>query len=223
MVTAGDFRKGVTFEKDGQPCLIVDFQHVKPGKGAAFVRTKYKNLKTGAIREEAFNPSDKFPKALIETKQMQYLYDDGELYYFMDEETYDQIPLNYEQVEDAIKFLKENEVATIRFYQGQPFQVEAPNFAELTVTETYLSAQKAKELGLIDEIMFEDTNKGTLYNLSNVNLNGFYNTATSIPKELIENLIKNVKGSQPINKADFLMQQKAKAEIELMKLKGSVR
>ena len=136
MVTAGDFRKGVTFEKDGQPCLIVDFQHVKPGKGAAFVRTKYKNLKTGAIREEAFNPSDKFPKALIETKQMQYLYDDGELYYFMDEETYDQIPLNYEQVEDAIKFLKENEVATIRFYQGQPFQVEAPNFAELTVTET---------------------------------------------------------------------------------------
>ena len=116
MVTAGDFRKGVTFEKDGQPCLVVDFQHVKPGKGAAFVRTKYKNLRTGAIREEAFNPSDKFPKAIIET--------------------FDQIPLNYEQVEDAIKFLKENEVATIRFYQGQPFQVEAPNFAELEVTET---------------------------------------------------------------------------------------
>ena len=116
MVTASDFRKGVTFEKDGQPCLVVDFQHVKPGKGAAFVRTKYKNLITGAIREEAFNPSDKFPKANIETKQMQYLYNDGELYYFMDEETYDQIPLNYEQVEDAIKFLKENEVATIRFY-----------------------------------------------------------------------------------------------------------
>ena len=131
MVNASDFRKGVTFEKDGQPCLIVDFQHVKPGKGAAFVRTKYKNLKTGAIREEAFNPSDKFPKAHIDTRQMQYLYNDGELYYFMDEETYDQIPLNYEQVEDAIKFLKENEVATIRFYQGQAFQVEAPNFAEL--------------------------------------------------------------------------------------------
>ncbi len=114
MVTASDFRKGVTFEKDGQPCLVVDFQHVKPGKGAAFVRTKYKNLITGAIREEAFNPSDKFPKANIETKQMQYLYNDGELYYFMDEETFDQIPLNYEQVEDAIKFLKENEVATTR-------------------------------------------------------------------------------------------------------------
>jgi elongation factor P len=136
MVTAGDFRKGVTFEKDGQPCLIVDFQHVKPGKGAAFVRTKYRNLKTGAIREEAFNPSDKFPKAHIDTRQMQYLYNDGELYYFMDEETYDQVPLNYEQVEDAIKFLKENEVATIRFYQGQAFQVEAPNFAELEVVET---------------------------------------------------------------------------------------
>ena len=92
---------------------------------------------------------------------------------------------------------------------------------ELMNNETYLSAQKAKELGLIDEIMFEDTNKGTLYNLSNVNLKGFYNTATSIPKELIENLMKNVKNNQPINKADFLMQQKAKAEIELMKLKGS--
>ncbi|HSQ33552.1 MAG TPA: elongation factor P [Peptostreptococcaceae bacterium] len=136
MVSASDFRKGVTFEKDNYPCLIVDFQHVKPGKGAAFVRTKYRNLKTGAIREEAFNPSDKFPKANIETKQMQFLYNDGDLYYFMDNETYDQVPLNYEQVEDAIKFLKENESATIRFYQGQAFQVEAPNFVELEVTDT---------------------------------------------------------------------------------------
>ena len=136
MVSASDFRKGVTFEKEGQPCLIVDFQHVKPGKGAAFVRTKYKYLKTWAIREEAVNTSDKFPKAHIDTRQMQYLYNDGELYYFMDEETYDQVPLNYEQVEDSIKFLKENEVATKRFYQGQAFQVEAPNFAELEVVET---------------------------------------------------------------------------------------
>ena len=136
MVSASDFRKGVTFEKDGYPCLIVDFQHVKPGKGAAFVRTKYRNLKTGAIREEAFNPSDRFPKANIETKQMQFLYNDGDLYYFMDNETYDQVPLNYEQVEDAIKFLKENESATIRFYQGQAFQVEAPNFVELEIIET---------------------------------------------------------------------------------------
>ncbi|MFI3209816.1 MAG: elongation factor P [Peptostreptococcaceae bacterium] len=136
MVSAGDFRKGVTFEKDGQPCLIVDFQHVKPGKGAAFVRTKYRNLKNGTIREEAFHPNDKFPKAHIETKKMQYLYNDDNLYYFMDEETYDQVPLNYEQVEDAIKYLKENEVAKIRFYQGQAFQVEAENFAELEVVET---------------------------------------------------------------------------------------
>ena len=135
-ITASDFRNGVTIEYEGKICQVIEFQHVKPGKGAAFVRTKYKNLKTGAIREEAFNPSDKFPKAHIDTRQMQYLYNDGELYYFMDEETYDQIPLNYEQVEDAIKFLKENEVATIRFYQGQAFQVEAPNFAELEVVET---------------------------------------------------------------------------------------
>ena len=135
MVTAGDFRKGVTFEKDGQPCLIVDFQHVKPGKGAAFVRTKYKNLKTGAIREEAFNPSDKFPKAIIETKQMQYLYNDGELYYFMDQETFEQLPLNYEKVEEAIKFLKENMFAIIKFYKGEAFSVEAPNFVELLITQ----------------------------------------------------------------------------------------
>ena len=136
MISAGHFKNGLTIELEGNVYQIVDFQHVKPGKGAAFVRTKYKILKTGAIREEAFNPSDKFPKAHIDTRQMQYLYNDGELYYFMDEETYDQIPLNYEQVEDAIKFLKENEVATIRFYQGQAFQVEAPNFAELEVVET---------------------------------------------------------------------------------------
>lgn len=136
MVTAGDFRKGVTFEIDGQPYLIVDFQHVKPGKGAAFVRTKYRNLKTGVIREEAFNPNDKFPKASIETKEMQYLYNDGELYYFMDNETFEQVPLNYEQVEDAVKWVKENEEVTIRFYQGSAFQVEAPNFVELEVVET---------------------------------------------------------------------------------------
>ena len=135
MVNASDFRKGVTFEKDGQPCLIVDFQHVKPGKGAAFVRTKYKNLKTGAIREEAFNPSDKFPKAHIDTRQMQYLYNDGELYYFMDQETFEQIPLNYEKVEEAIKFLKENMFAIIKFYKGEAFSVEAPNFVELLITQ----------------------------------------------------------------------------------------
>ncbi|NCB41698.1 MAG: elongation factor P [Clostridia bacterium] len=136
MVFASEFRKGVTFDIDGEPHVVIDFQHVKPGKGAAFVRTKYKNILTGATREEAFNPNDKFPKAHIETKQMQYLYDDGELYYFMDQETFDQIPLPYEQVEDAIKYLKENDMATIKFYKSIAFLVEAPNFVNLKVTET---------------------------------------------------------------------------------------
>ena len=125
-----------TFELDGNVFKVVEFQHVKPGKGAAFVRTKYKNLKTGAIREEAFNPSDKFPKAHIETKKMQYLYSDGELYYFMDVETYEQLPLNHDQVEDAIPFVKEGTNVTMRFFKGSPFSVEAPNFVTLEVTDT---------------------------------------------------------------------------------------
>ncbi len=136
MITAGDFRKGVTFEMNGEPHVVLDFQHVKPGKGAAFVRTKYKNILTGATREEAFNPNDKFPKAHIETKQMQYLYNDGELYYFMDEETYDQIPLTYDLVEDAVKYIRENDTATVKFYKDSAFTVEAPNFVDLEVTET---------------------------------------------------------------------------------------
>ena len=136
MLTAGDFRKGITFKINGEPYVVLDFQHVKPGKGAAFVRTKYKNIITGATREEAFNPSDKFENAMIETKQMQYLYNDGELYYFMDTETYEQIPLGQDQVEDAIKYLRENDMATIKFFKGSAFLVEAPNFVNLTVTET---------------------------------------------------------------------------------------
>ena len=136
MISAGEFRKGVTFEMNGEPHVVVDFQHVKPGKGAAFVRTKYKNILTGATREEAFNPNDKFPKAHIETKQMQYLYNDGELYYFLDQETYDQIPLTYDLVEDAIKYIRENDTATVKFYKDNAFTVEAPNFVDLEVTET---------------------------------------------------------------------------------------
>ena len=136
MIYASDFRKGMTFEINGDPHVVVDFQHVKPGKGAAFVRTKYKNILTGATREEAFNPDDKFPKAHIETRKMQYLYNDGELYYFMDPETYDQIPLAYDQVEEAMKYLRENDEATIKFYKGSAFLVEAPNFVELVVVET---------------------------------------------------------------------------------------
>ena len=113
-------------------CLIFS----TPGKGAAFVRTKYKNILTGATREEAFNPSDKFPKAHIETKVMQYLYNDGELYYFMDNETYEQVPISQDQVEEAMKYLRENDEATIKFYKDSPFLVEAPNFVDLGGTET---------------------------------------------------------------------------------------
>ena len=136
MIYASDFRKGVTFEMNGEPHIVLDFQHVKPGKGAAFVRTKYRNILSGATREEAFNPNDKFPKAHIETKTMQYLYNDGELYYFMDEETYDQVPLTYELVEDAVKYIRENDNATVKFYKGSAFTVEAPNFVDLVVVET---------------------------------------------------------------------------------------
>lgn len=136
MISAGDFRKGITFEINGEPYVILDFQHVKPGKGAAFVRTKYKNILTGATREEAFNPSDKFPKAHIETKVMQYLYSDGDLYYFMDTETYDQIPISKDQMEDAIMYLRENDEATIKFYKDVAFLVEPPNSVVLKVIET---------------------------------------------------------------------------------------
>ncbi|QUH26651.1 elongation factor P [Serpentinicella alkaliphila] len=136
MISAGDFRKGMTFVLNNEPYVVIDFQHVKPGKGAAFVRTKYKNLKTGSTREEAFNPNDKFPRAHIETKEMQYLYNDGDLYYFMDNETFEQFPLTFEEVEGAIKFLKENDSAVIKFYQGKAFQVDPPTFVELKIIET---------------------------------------------------------------------------------------
>jgi translation elongation factor P len=136
MIAAGDFRKGVTIELDGQVYTIVDFQHVKPGKGAAFVRTKIKNIVTGNVLERTFNPTEKVPRAHIETKEMQYLYNDGNLYYFMDTETYEQIPLNREQVEDAMKYIKENMIVTIKFYKGVPFTVEPPNFVELKVIDT---------------------------------------------------------------------------------------
>lgn len=136
MIYASDFRKGNTFEINGEPHIILDFQHVKPGKGAAFVRTKYKNILTGATKEEAFNPNDKFPKAHIETKQMQYLYNDGELFYFMDQGTFEQVPLMADQVEDAMLYIRENDTATIKFYKGNAFSVEPPNFVDLKVIET---------------------------------------------------------------------------------------
>ncbi len=136
MIYASDFRKGRTFQINGEPHVVLDFMHVKPGKGAAFVRTKYKNIITGATREEAFNPDDKFEEAIIETKKMQYLYNDGDLYYFMDNETYEQVPVAFDMVEDAIKYMRENDEATLKFYKGEPFIVEAPNFVDLIVTET---------------------------------------------------------------------------------------
>ena len=136
MVSAGEFRKGMTIESDGQVWMIVDFQHVKPGKGAAFVRTKIKNVMTGNVLERTFNPTEKFPRAMVEKKEMQYLYSDGELYYFMDTETYDQLPLNLDKVEEALPYIKENMNVTIKFFKGEAFSVDPPNFVELQITET---------------------------------------------------------------------------------------
>ena len=135
-ITAGDFRNGVTFEKDGSVCTVVEFQHVKPGKGAAFVRTKYKNVMTGAIREESFNPTAKFEQAYVERKDMEYSYNDGDLYYFMDMETYDMLPISKDMLGDAFKFVKENMSCKVMSYKGSVFGVEPPNFVELEVTET---------------------------------------------------------------------------------------
>lgn len=136
MITAGDIKKGITVEWENGVWTIVDFQHVKPGKGAAFVRTKLKNVMTGAVVETSFNPTAKFPQAIIETKEMQYVYSDGDLYYFMDIESYEQIPLSQDKVEDAIPFVKEGTNVTVRFFKGAPFSVAAPNFVELEVTDT---------------------------------------------------------------------------------------
>lgn len=136
MVTAGDFRNGVTFEMDGNVLQIVEFQHVKPGKGAAFVRTKVKNVITGAVLEKTFNPTDKYPTAYIERKEMQYLYNDEDLYYFMDTETYDQLPVSKNNIPDNFKFVKENMLVKILSYKGNVFGMEPPFFVELEVTET---------------------------------------------------------------------------------------
>ena len=134
--SAGDFRNGTTFEMEGNVFRVVEFQHVKPGKGSAFVRTKLKNVITGATLEKTFNPSDKYPGAEIEKKAMQYLYADGDLYYFMDNETYDQMPLNKDTLGDCLKYLKENMEVTILSYKGKVFAVEPPTFVELEVTYT---------------------------------------------------------------------------------------
>jgi len=136
MITAGDFRNGATFELDGNIFQVVEFQHVKPGKGAAFVRTRLKNIITGATVERTFNPTDKMPKAHIERKDMQYLYNDGDLYYFMDMESYEQMPLNKGSIGDALKFVKENEIVKILSHKGNVFGIEPPTFVELEIVET---------------------------------------------------------------------------------------
>lgn len=136
MITAGDFRNGLTFDMDGSVMQIIEFQHVKPGKGAAFVRTKLRNVITGAVIEKTFNPTDKYPTALVERKEMQYLYNDGELYYFMDMETYEQLPIDASKLGDNFKFVKEEMMCKIMSYKGTVFGVEPPMFVELKVTET---------------------------------------------------------------------------------------
>ena len=136
MIYASDFRNGVTFEMDGSVFQVVDFQHVKPGMGAAFVRAKIKNVMTGATIERTFNPADKMPKALIERKEMQYLYSDGDLYYFMDTATYEQIPIDKNVLGDSLKFIKENETVQILVYKETVFGVEPPFFVELKIIET---------------------------------------------------------------------------------------
>ena len=135
-ITASDFRNGVTFEMDGQVMQVVEFQHVKPGKGAAFVRTKMKNVMTGAVTETSFNPTAKFETAYVERKDMEYSYNDGDLYYFMDMETYDMLPISKDVLGDAFRFVKENMTCKVLSYKGNVFGVEAPNFVDLEVTET---------------------------------------------------------------------------------------
>ena len=136
MISAGDFRNGVTFEMDGNVVQVIEFQHVKPGKGAAFVRTKFKNVITGSVVERSFNPTEKFPTAFVERRDMQYSYNDGDLYYFMDMETYEQVPINASVLGDNFKFVKEEMECKILSYKGNVFGVEPPFFVELEVTET---------------------------------------------------------------------------------------
>ncbi len=136
MISAGEFRNGVTFEMDGQVLQVVEFQHVKPGKGAAFVRVKMKNVITGAVTERSFNPTDKYEPAYVERKEMQYLYSDGDLYYFMDTETYEQLPINKSTLGDDFRFVTENMNVKVLSYKGSVFAVEPPLFVELEITET---------------------------------------------------------------------------------------
>ncbi|MCL2057035.1 MAG: elongation factor P [Oscillospiraceae bacterium] len=136
MISAGDFRNGVTFEMDGNVLQIIEFQHVKPGKGAAFVRTKVRNVMTGSVTERTFSPNEKYPAAFVERREMQYLYNDGGLYYFMDNETYESVPVGEDVLGDSFKFVKENMDVKVLSYKGSVFGVEPPMFIELEITQT---------------------------------------------------------------------------------------
>ena len=136
MISVSDFRNGVTFDMDGKVMQIIEFQHVKPGKGAAFVRVKMRNVITGGVTETTFNPNDKYPTAYIERKKMEYSYNDGDLYYFMDPDTFELVPIEKSALDDTFRFVKENDVCTVMSYKGNVFGVEPPNFVELEVTKT---------------------------------------------------------------------------------------
>ena len=172
MISAGDFRNGVTLEIDGNVVQIIEFQHVKPGKGAAFVRAKLKNVINGGVVEKTFRPTEKFPQARIERQDMQYLYSDGDLYNFMNMETYDQIALNKETIGDALKFVKENEMVKICSHNGNVFAVEAPLFVELEVTET--------EPGFKGDTAQGATKPATVETGATVNVPLFVNTGDKI-------------------------------------------
>ncbi len=136
MISVSDFRNGITFDMDGKVMQIIEFQHVKPGKGAAFVRVKMKNVITGGVTETTFNPNDKYPTAYIERKKMEYSYSDGDLYYFMDPESYELVPIEKDSLDDSFRFVKENDTCTVMSYKGSVFGVEPPRFVELEVTST---------------------------------------------------------------------------------------
>ena len=136
MISAGDFRNGITLEIEGNVVQVLEFQHVKPGKGAAFVRTKLKNIISGGVIEKTFRPTEKFPAARIDRVEMQYLYSDGDLFHFMNTETYDQIALNSDDIGDSLKFVKENEMVKVCSHNGKVFAVEPPLFVELEITDT---------------------------------------------------------------------------------------
>ena len=169
---AGDVRKGTTFELDNSVYKVVEFQHVKPGKGAAFVRTKIKNVITGAVLEKTFNPSEKLQGAEIEKREMQYLYNDGDLYYFMDNETYEQLPLNKEDLGDMLRFLKENMNVKILSFKGKVFAIEPPLFVELEITYT--------EPGFSGNTSTNATKPATLETGATINVPLFVNTGDII-------------------------------------------